>query len=104
MSELSSSVKIADIKQDMRNLTIVGQITQVGEVQTVTTKFGPARVAAATLKDQTGSIRLNLWRDQIDRVKVGDIVRLENAFVRVFNYQNELNIGKDGKIVVLSRL
>jgi hypothetical protein len=34
-------------------------------------------------------------------VKSGDTVRAEIAFVRVFNYQNELNVGKDGKIVVL---
>jgi len=104
MSEHFSTINIVDIRQDMRNLTIIGKITRVEEVQTVTTKFGPARVAAATLEDRTGSIRLNLWRDQIDRVRVGDTVRLENVFVRVFNYQNELNIGKDGKIIVLNRI
>jgi replication factor A1 len=95
------TVRIADIKLGMRNLTLVGKITQIGDVMSVQTKFGPARVAATTLEDESGSIRLNLWRDQIDAVRVGDTVRLENAFVRVFNYQNELNIGKDGKIAVL---
>jgi len=104
MSEEAFRINIADIRQGMRNLTVVGKIRQIGEVQTVTTKFGPARVTAAILEDQTGSIRLNLWRDQIDKVRVGDTLRLENAFVRMFNYQNELNIGKDGRIVVLERL
>ena len=104
MSEPSSVIKIADIRQGMRNLTIMGKIAQVGEARAVTTRFGPANVAAAIIEDDTGSIRINLWRDQIDKVKTGDTVRLENAFVRVFNNQNELNIGKDGKIVVLERL
>jgi ssDNA-binding replication factor A large subunit len=103
MSEHVSSVKIADITQGMRSLTVVAKITQIGEVQTITTKFGQARVAAATLEDQTGSIRLNLWRSQIDIVKPGDTVCLHNAFVRVFNDRNELNIGRDGKIIVLGR-
>jgi ssDNA-binding replication factor A large subunit len=103
MSKHVSPVKIADIRQGMRNLTIVGRIAEIGEVQMVVTKFGQARAAAATLEDQTGSIRLNLWRDQIDKVRVADSVKLENAFVRVFNFQNELNIGRDGKISVLDR-
>mgnify|MGYP001062551350 CR=1 FL=1 len=101
MNESVSPIRVADIKAGHRNLTVVGRITGIGDAQTVTTRFGPARVAAATLEDETGSIRVNLWREQIDRVKVGDMVRLENAFVRTFNYQNELNIGKDGRIVVI---
>lgn len=101
MTEQASPVKIADIREGMRNLTVIAKTVEVRELGTVTTKFGPARLAAATLEDQTGSIRLNLWREQIDKLKVGDIIRLENAFVRVFNYQNELNIGKDGRIIVL---
>ncbi len=103
MGEQFSSVRISDIKQGMRNLTVTGRITKIGEVKAVATKFGPARVAAAILQDEAGSIRLNLWRDQVDLVKVGDSVRLENAFVRVFNQQNELNIGKDGRIIILGR-
>jgi len=103
MSEQASSLRIADIKIGMRDLRIFGTITHVGEVKSVITRFGAARVAAAKLEDPTGSIRLNLWREQIDLVKVGDNVRLENAFVRVFNQQNELNIGKDGRIIVLCR-
>jgi len=96
-------IRIAELKQGMRDLTIVAKIAQIGEVQTVMTRFGQARVAAAVLEDETGSIRLNLWRDQIDKVRVGDSVRLENAFIRMFNNQNELNIGKDGKITVLGK-
>jgi len=53
--------------------------------------------------DESGKIRLNLWRDQINKVRVGDVVRLENAFINVFNYQNELDLGKDGKLIVLRR-
>jgi ssDNA-binding replication factor A large subunit len=97
-----SLVKIRDIKDGMRGLVLVGTIKSVGDTRSVTTRYGPATVATATLEDETGSIRLNLWRDQIARAKVGDNVRLENAFVRVFNGQNELNIGKDGKIIPLS--
>jgi len=87
----------------MRNLVIVGEIAEVGVVRAVTTKFGPAHVATAILRDETGWIKLNLWRDQIEKVKLGDTVRLENAFAREFKGWTELNIGSDGKITVLTR-
>jgi ssDNA-binding replication factor A large subunit len=38
-----------------------------------------------------------MWHDQIHKVRVGDIVKIENAHS---NDQNELNIGK---IMVLGR-
>lgn len=97
------SPKIGDIRPGMRNLRISGEIVYIGETREVETKFGPARVAFAVLEDKTGSIRLNLWREQIDRVKIGDRIQLENAFVRTFKENMELNIGRDGRITVLNR-
>jgi ssDNA-binding replication factor A large subunit len=55
------------------------------------------------VEDETGSIYLNLWRTQIDLVKEGDLVRIENAFANSFRGDLELNMGSDGKVVVLSR-
>jgi len=86
----------------MRNLIVVGEIAEIGEARLVETRFGVARVATAILIDETGRVKLNLWRDQINKVKVGNTVRLENAFAREFEGWIELNIGSDGKITVLS--
>lgn len=97
------SVKIGDIRPGMRNLEISGEIVYIGEIRDVETRFGPAMVAAAVLEDETGSIRLNLWRWQIDMVKIGYKIMLENAFVRTYRGNIELNIGRDGRIIVLSR-
>jgi len=96
------AVRIVDIRPAMRNIEVTGMITGMGQEREVDTRFGPARVATATLEDDTGSIRLNLWRQQIDLVKKGDAVRIVNAFTRTFGGQIELNIGKDGSIMVLS--
>jgi replication factor A1 len=94
-------IKVADIKSGMRNITVMGKVIEIGQPKEVRTRYGPARVAAAVLQDDTGTIRLNLWRDQIEKVKVGDPVRIENAFVREFSGRPELNIGADGRIIVL---
>lgn len=97
------TLKLKQVQLGMRNVVVIGEIAEVGAIRLVTTKFGHARVATAILKDETGWVKLNLWRDQIEKVKLGDLVRLENAFAREFCGWTELNIGSDGKITVLSR-
>jgi hypothetical protein len=48
-------------------------------------------------------VKLNLWRDQIDQVKVGARVRLVNAFAKEYGTRAELGVGKDGRIIVAER-
>lgn len=96
-------VRVSDIRPDMRNIELTGRISRMGDKREVETKFGPAKFAAAILEDDTGSVRLNLWRWQVDTVREGDTIRIINAFVKTFEGQMELNVGGDGKIIVLSR-
>jgi len=98
-----SLLKIGEIKPEMQNIDVEGWVVEKGEKKEVMTRYGPAMVSWAILKDETGSIRVNLWRWQIDIVQVGDRIRLVNAFVKVFGERMELNIGANGKIVVLNR-
>lgn len=78
-------VKIGQIRAGMRNMRIIGRLKEVSE------------------EDGTGSVRLNLWRGQIEIAKAGDTIVLENAFAREFGGGVEVNIGADGKIAVLDR-
>lgn len=96
-------LKISQIRPGMRGICITGIIESIDDVKVVETRFGPARVAQAVLRDESGSIILNLWRGQIDAVREGDTVRVENAFVRTFRGQMELNVGRDGRISVMRR-
>ncbi len=96
-------MKINEIKKGMRDLEITGKIIKMGELKQVVTRYGPARLLNATFEDDTGSVGLNLWRDQIDKVHVGDTVTLRKAFATVFMDNIELNIGRDGAIIVTSK-
>jgi ssDNA-binding replication factor A large subunit len=60
-------------------------------------------LAYAIIDDGTGQIKLNLWRKQIDLVRVGARIRVENAFAKEFRGQVELNVGSNGRIVVLDK-
>ena len=96
-------MKISQIRSGMDGITVSGRITSIGIKSIVKTRYGEAAVVRSVLEDDTGTITLNLWRGQIDLVREGDDVRVENAFVRTYRDQLELNVGGRGRIVVLPR-
>lgn len=65
-------VKVGQIRAGMRNMKISGTLKEVEKPVEMATRFGQAMLARAVLEDETGSVRLNLWRDQIDVAKAGD--------------------------------
>jgi len=66
--------RVTELKENMNGITVKGRIAKKTEPGPVETRFGSALFCTAVLEDETGSIRLNLYRDQT-RVKVGDKVK-----------------------------
>jgi replication factor A1 len=87
----------------MEGVSIIGQVVKILQDADVETRFGKSPLAVVVISDETGNIKLNLWRWQADLVKVGDTIRIEKGFVRSFKGQLELNVGSKGKIVLVSR-
>jgi replication factor A1 len=54
----------------------------------------------AVVADETGSIKLTLWNEQIDQVNVGDNIKIENGYITSFKSELQLNVGKFGKLTV----
>ena len=96
-------MKVKDVKPGMENVTLTVRVVSVSEPRRVDTKYGEALVARAVVADETGEITLNLWRGQIDLVKPGYTIRVENAFAREYKGRVELNVGKQGRITVIDR-
>lgn len=96
-------LKVKDIKRGMNNITIVLKIVSIDKEKVVMTRYGESRVANALGEDETGKIKLTLWRNQIDMIKEGDTVKLTGAFVKEFRGELSLNVGKGGKIEVINR-
>jgi len=94
-------MKIKELRAGMENITLVARVVEIGEKINVKTRYGEVPLAVAIIEDETGRIRLNLWRQQTELVKVGSIVRIENGFVRSFKNQLEINIGSRGKITAV---
>ena len=80
---------------------LVGEIVSVSEPREFASQRGSGKVANAALKDKTGEIKLSLWNEQIDQVKEGDKVKLENGWCSEWQGQKQVSTGKLGKLTVL---
>jgi replication factor A1 len=92
-------MKISELKAGMRNVSVTGKIDSVGEPRTVNLKAGGTNdVADAIISDESGSIKLSLWGEDINKVRAGDKVSIENGYINTFKGENSINIGKFGKL------
>ncbi|MBS7622986.1 DNA-binding protein [Candidatus Bathyarchaeota archaeon] len=95
-------MKISELRPGMKRVELQGRITEIGEVREVTTRFGePGRVATAILEDDSGTIKLSLWNETIEAVSVNSTVKIENGYVTSFRGENQLNVGRYGRLTVL---
>ena len=88
---------IRDVRSGMIHVSLKAKILEVAEPTRVVTRYGKyASVAKALIWDETGTIRLCLWNEQIGSVLVGDTVRIENAQASLFRGELQLSIGTKG--------
>lgn len=95
-------LNIKDLRDGMRRVDAEGEVTDISAPREVSLRTGDqARVADATLTDESGSIKLSLWDDQIDAVKKGAKVRITNGYINTFRGERQLNVGRYGKLEIL---
>jgi replication factor A1 len=94
-------LKINEIKPRMNNVETAGKIIAKSEPRRVDTRYGPRSVADVKLEDDTGTINLSLWEQQIDLANVGDIVSIKGAYVTEYRNEMQLNIPRTGTIEVV---
>jgi replication factor A1 len=86
----------------MKRVDVEAQVTEKGNPREVTSRYKDETytVADAVVADETGSIKLTLWNEQIDQVNVNDKIKIENGYVTSFKGEIQLNVGKYGKLTV----
>lgn len=67
-------------------------------------KFGKkGRVCNAILEDESGSITLTLWNEEIESLNTGDKIKLSNGWVSEFRGEKQISTGKFGQIETLEK-
>jgi len=90
---------IKDLRTGMSHVNLKAKILEVAEPKHVVTRYGNhAIVVKALIADETGTIKLCLWNEQIATVSAGDTVQIENAQVSAFRGERQMNLGKTGTL------
>jgi len=96
-------LKIKDLRDGMKRVDVEAKVVGKEATREVLSRYKDVvhRVANATVSDGTGTIKLTLWNEQIDQVKVDDNIRIENGYITTFRGEIQLNIGRYGKLSIL---
>ena len=65
------------------------------------TYTGP--VAAACGRDETGLVGIILWNEQIDQIRIGDIIRFESGWCQMRDGELVVSTGLHGKLRIIDR-
>ncbi len=95
----SRGLPIKDLRSGMTQVCLKARIVEIPEPRLVYTRYGNfANVSNVLIADETGTIRLCLWNEQISCISAGDTVQIENARASTFRGQKQLNIGRRGHL------
>lgn len=97
-------VKVGELTPNSKAVNVVAKAVSKGEVRSTTSgrDYTAHRVADVLVGDETGCVYLNLWDDNIEKVKEGDILKIKNGYVNLFRGNMRLNIGRYGTFEVVT--
>jgi replication factor A1 len=96
-------MKVKDLNSGVKWVNLKAKVIEKSIARTVFSRYGgnPLGLSNSTISDDTGSIKLPLWNNQINMVSIGDTVQIENGRVRTFRGELQVSVGKSGKLTVI---
>ena len=93
-------LRVGGLKSDLRNIGLTVKIVNIGPSRTIASKRGTREhlIAEALIGDETGSVVLTLWDDQINMFKPADVIKIEGGYTTLFKGSLRLNIGRNGRV------
>jgi replication factor A1 len=94
---------IGNLRKSLNQVVVEGSVERMSELRTVSSrKTGEElKVVDVVLTDDTGSVKLVLWNDQIRQVEKDSRIRIENGFVKEYRDELQLGVGEWGVIITL---
>jgi replication factor A1 len=89
---------VEELSPEDDDVEITGTIAELPTPRAVSTRYGQKKITTVTFEDETGTIDLTLWEEEIDAIEEGVNVKIIGAYVREWADDIQLNIGRDGDI------
>ena len=68
------------------------EVIKIDTIRNVNTKYGPRRVRDITIKDETAEMLFVLWNDDVERLRIGNIINISGARITFNTWNNQLQI------------
>ncbi|MBS3080523.1 DNA-binding protein [Candidatus Pacearchaeota archaeon] len=91
-------MKITELIVGQGNVEVEGKISNIGNTRSFNKYGKQLTVANAVLTDDSGSITLTLWNEDVKRFKEGDTIKIINGYVNEFQGEKQLTAGKYGSM------
>lgn len=96
-------MEIKDLQARQGDVELTVEVTEKSEPRTFE-KFGKqGRVCNVKIKDSSGTVSLTLWNEDIDKINVGDKLKISKGYVGEWQGELQVSAGKFGKIEVIGK-
>ena len=93
-------MKVKELKDKTPVDEITLKITAKEEPREV--KGGYLKVCNFTGEDDTGSVQVTLWNQDIDKVKAGDTIKITGGWSSVYQEKMQVGPGKRGTVEIIT--
>jgi replication factor A1 len=96
----NSETSVGELSPRSREVNVKVKVVKINEIREVTSRRDGSinRVTEALVGDETGSVYLTLWNENIDNVEVDSTIKIENGYCNLFKGNMRLNIGRYGSM------
>ncbi len=98
LKETERRLKVKNIVPGLRSLDLTARVARIFDVREFEREGKKGKVLNLLVGDETGTVRLSLWNEEVDRwkeLKEGDVIRISGGWIKSDNRgQPELRIGK----------
>jgi len=103
-TECIKNPPIRNLKLGMKRINLKAKVIEISKPNSVFTRLGNYNiVATANVNDETGTIQIPLWNEQINLVSLGDTIQVKNAHVTTFRGEPQLRVSKGGRLSVIKK-
>lgn len=97
-------MKANEVRAEMRRIDLELKVVELEAPRAYVRRDGKeGRVTTALAEDDSGKIKVSLWDADIDRVKVGDKIKITNGYARLFRDEVHVSSGIYGKLEILEQ-
>ena len=92
-------MKVKELKDKAAVPEIVLKITAKDETRDV--KGGALKVCNFTGEDETGTVTVALWNNDIELVSIGNTIKITKGWSQVYNNSMQVSSGRFGKLEIV---